>query len=97
MNYVDFYNKYANKKTYEGDFSGIIQVYRHEEYKLTHLPKYNIIADIWVTPTIHGWGYDTKKRNIFYKDAKKAKLSKNKSIKNEWYKIINITEIKPIN
>jgi hypothetical protein len=94
MNYIDFYNKYANKSTYESDFSGIIQVYRDKEYKLTYMPKYNIVADIWLIPTIHGWGYNIKRKNIFLKDAKKVKLSKNKSTKNEWYKIIDITEIK---
>ena len=90
MNYEDFYNKYANRKTCESYLFGTIQVYRDDSYKLKHLTNCVISADVWVVPTLHGWGYNESKRNKFYIEAKKAKLASRKDKKNEWYKIISI-------
>lgn len=95
IKYADFYAKWANKQTYdEGlnhSLAGILSVFRRP-YQLPHMKGYNIIADIWSIPTIHGWGYDEKKRRLFYKEAKAAGLNRLKDRKNEWYKIIEINE-----
>jgi hypothetical protein len=94
--YTDLYEKYANRHTYECNLlhsmAGAIKVYRNNDYKLPHLKGVKIIADVWILPSIFGWGYDENKRRKFYRDAKAAKLSRRKDIKNEWYKTIEIIE-----
>ena len=96
MTYEELYQKWANRHTYDcvtlHSLAGIIKVYRSNNYHLKHMTSYVAVADVWLLPSIHGWGYDEKKRREFYKDAKAAKLSRRKETKNEWYKIIELKE-----
>lgn len=93
LNYNTFYNKWANKSTYQDNkLAGIISVNK-QVYNIPHLDLYTVIADVWQIPTLYGWGYDEKKRNKFYREAKKAGLNRLKDRKNEWYKIIELKEL----
>lgn len=96
MTYEELYTKWANRPTYDCPLihskAGRIKVYRSEDYPLAYMSGYRVVADIWLLPTMFGWGYDEKKRREFYKDAKAAKLSRRKETKSEWYKIIEIHE-----
>jgi hypothetical protein len=93
--YTQFFNKWGNRTLYETphDVSsasvGRISVFRCDDYKLSHIKNFKIIADVWSTPKILGWK-DEKQKREFSREAKKVGLSNNKSTKNEWYKIIDL-------
>ena len=98
--YADFIKKWANKFLYETPHDirsrsiGKIELYEKMTYRLSHYPNHKVIADVILTPTLSGWK-DKSQRREFYKDANAAGLTNNKETKCEWYKIIDLIEIKP--
>ena len=98
ISYDDFYLKWANRYLYKSDYDyrsssiGKIEVFRNDDYLLKHYKYSRIIADVWWTPKMIGWGSEKQKKQ-FLKEAKKVGLSRNKSTKNEWYKIIDIVSL----
>jgi len=80
---------YTTAHDYRGLTTGKIIKQRRDNYQLAHYKNVRVVADVLFIPTWHGFEND-KQRRSFYKEAKKAGFSSNKTSKCEWYKIVDM-------
>lgn len=84
MTFENFKKKYANRKMYE--HGGRID-HHFERNIFCEDYRENIMAELFFTPSWHGWK-DENQRRKFYSDAKKAGVRRLPGKKNVWYKRI---------
>ena len=93
--YDNFIDKWISRPLYtsvndvNGELSGMIIRYRDNDYKLKHIQKFRVVADVFSLPRTDAFKNE-KQRKDFIKEAKMVGINRNKSTQNEYYYIINL-------